>query len=475
MHVWEVGYFLNGEKVNLVIVDGDTGVAKESWTGAAVDWPMARGKPGSVRPHPQRALRLDPAGADLPARPLGLPPLAQVGPSRPRSSCSASGSARPSSTRAEIGVSVPLYYPPLVYLLIRMLWIGFRGHGRDGGAGEGLRPSMPVWLMTVAVVGLLVLRLAANVADSGVIDVGYAGVVGADKIGDVDADLRRLVPRGQPDAATPTGPANYFAYVPFEQVFPWGGSWDDLPAAHAAAIFFDLFTVAGLFALGLALVRRRQGSARRRRRGCGRARSRAAARAPRRPSPPAGGLVPRRRGNIVGLTLVFAWVAYPYTTFSMQGNSNDELISALLVWSLAAFASPFARGSPARHRDDGEVRAAAAVPALRRRRARVQLPHSRRRRAARLLRPMLFFLAGFALFAGLFLAYPAVDPGLRRFLGPDREEPARPREPVQHLGPGRPRSGSTRWSRPASSPSGYWSPSVRAAARSSRSAPSARR
>src|SRR6476659_7975675 len=31
--------------------------------------------------------------------------------------------------RGEIGVSVPLQYPPLLYLLARALWIGFRGRG----------------------------------------------------------------------------------------------------------------------------------------------------------------------------------------------------------------------------------------------------------------------------------------------------------------------------------------------------------
>ncbi len=49
------------------------------------------------------------------------------------------------------------------------------------------------------------------------------------------------------------GPANYFAYVPFEATLPWSGSWDDLPAAHAATVFFDLATIVGLYALGLAL------------------------------------------------------------------------------------------------------------------------------------------------------------------------------------------------------------------------------
>ena len=39
------------------------------------------------------------------------------------------------------------------------------------------------------------------------------------------------------------GPFNYEAYVPFQQVFGWGGRWDDLPAAHGAAIFFDLLAV----------------------------------------------------------------------------------------------------------------------------------------------------------------------------------------------------------------------------------------
>ena len=53
---------------------------------------------------------------------------------------------------------------------------------------------------------------------------------------------------------------------------------------------------------------------------------------------------PDREGNAVGLVLVFAWVAYPFTAFVTQSNSNDELISALLVWSLVFFASPLARG-----------------------------------------------------------------------------------------------------------------------------------
>ena len=42
------------------------------------------------------------------------------------------------------------------------------------------------------------------------------------------------------------GPVNYFAYVPFELALPWDGSGTSSPASHAAAIAFDLATVAGL-------------------------------------------------------------------------------------------------------------------------------------------------------------------------------------------------------------------------------------
>ena len=71
---------------------------------------------------------------------------------------------------------MPLTYPPLLYLLARMIWVGFRG------AGEGLRPSTPTAWLAVGGAFLLAFRIALNIADSNVIDVGYAGVVGADHL-----------------------------------------------------------------------------------------------------------------------------------------------------------------------------------------------------------------------------------------------------------------------------------------------------
>ena len=42
---------------------------------------------------------------------------------------------------------------------------------------------------------------------------------------------------------------------------------------------------------------------------------------------------------------MYAWVAYPFTLFTLNSNTNDALVSALLVCSLLAIGSPPARGA----------------------------------------------------------------------------------------------------------------------------------
>ena len=122
-------------------------------------------------------------------------------------------------------------------------------------SGPGpLLPLVSTRTLTVALFVLLGVRVALNL-DSGVIDVGYASVVGADRIahgeGIYEGDFPLLTRPGYVgDHGDTYGPFTYFAYVPFEYAFPWTGSWDSLPAAHAAAITFDLLTVLGLFMLG---------------------------------------------------------------------------------------------------------------------------------------------------------------------------------------------------------------------------------
>src|SRR3712207_1188810 len=72
--------------------------------------------------------------------------------------------------------AVLLWYPPLIYLFVRTLLMGF-------GLGERVEKTtnLPTWVLLVlaGVAGGLVLGLNL---DARVIDVGYAGVVGADLI-----------------------------------------------------------------------------------------------------------------------------------------------------------------------------------------------------------------------------------------------------------------------------------------------------
>jgi hypothetical protein len=91
-------------------------------------------------------------------------------------------------------------------------------------------------------------RIGLNVTDSNVIDVGYAGVIGANKLLH-GQDLYGHWPSNNANGDT-YGPVNYYAYVPAVGIFGWSGTWDDLPAAHAAAIAFDVLTLLGLMLLG---------------------------------------------------------------------------------------------------------------------------------------------------------------------------------------------------------------------------------
>jgi len=292
---WEVVYTQNGSPVGLAFVDPESGKVTQAWTGPQVIWPMARGYTG------QFGHILNAPYVWLPLalifffglfdfrrwrRVAHLDLLFLLG----------FGVSQLYFNRGEIGVSAPLAYIPLIYLFARMLWIGFRGRG------TGLRPSAPVVWLVVAIVFLFGFRVALNVADSAVIDVGYAGVIGADRIQHGDAIYgEQAFPEDNSHGDT-YGPVNYAAYVPFELALPWSGHWDDLPAAHAATIFFDLAAIVGLFLLGKQLLR-------------------------------------GRRGRDLGVVLAFAWTAFPYTDFVMQSNSNDGLVAAFLIWGLVAFAS----------------------------------------------------------------------------------------------------------------------------------------
>ena len=192
--------------------------------------------------------------------------------------------------------AVILWYPPLIYLLFRTLLMGF-------GVGERVErtSNLPDWLLMLlaGLAGGLVLAL--NV-DSRVIDVGYAGVVGADRI------LDGTIPYGNMPADVGTGdtygPLNYLLYVPFVLMFGFSGEWDFLPAAHALTL---LAFVAGAMALLVAGY--------------------------------------RLAGPKAAAALVFAWTAFPYTLYATNNNTNDVIVAAVSAMGLAAAASPLARGA----------------------------------------------------------------------------------------------------------------------------------
>jgi hypothetical protein len=373
---WEVGWFEDDHEYALVMVDPQSGEVTESWTGYQVAWEMARGYSGEF------AHSLNSPFIWIPLcllffvglfdwrrwrRIANLDLLILLG----------FGVSHFFFNRGDIGVSVPLAYPPLVYLLGRCLWIGFRGRG------TGLRPVWPtMWLLVMALF-LMGFRVGLNMADAGAIDVGYAGVTGAHRIihgeqlyGDWPEDIH---------SGDTYGPVNYAAYVPFEIIWPYTGEWDDLPAAHGASIAFDIATFILLLVLGIRI----------------------------RPGP---------AGRRLGAILAFGWAAFPYTAYVLESDSNDALIAALLVATLVLLAKPLWRGvtlalatwakfiplmlGPMLLTYDSAAAddSTSSDPAAR-----------RRPLAAVFTRKALAFAAGFAAVTVAAMLWPTINPGLHVF------------------------------------------------------------
>ncbi|HET8822147.1 MAG TPA: glycosyltransferase 87 family protein [Thermoleophilaceae bacterium] len=281
-----------------VVVSGTTGYVLEVWTGPQAGTPLARGEEPSVgrslnKPYvwlPLAVLFLLPFfDPRRPLRLLHLDLLVLLG----------FGLSQLYFNQGRLDVSVPLVYPLLAYLVVRMLIAGLRPRERE----ERLIPRLPVRWMAVGLVLLVIFRVGLNLVDSNVIDVGYASVVGADRI----AHGEELYVANDVHGDT-YGPVNYLVYQPFELLFPWDGTWDSVHAAHAAAIAFDLLTIVGLMLLGSTLR-------------------------------------PGRGGRELGLALAFAWAAYPFSLLALQENTNDLLVASLVVLALAALRSPPGRGA----------------------------------------------------------------------------------------------------------------------------------
>ncbi len=297
---WQVSYFGRGKEIAQVLIDDPSGQVREAWTGFQVAWSMARGYPGAFGRKvnalyvwiPLSLFFLVPfVDRRRPGRILHLDLLVLW-------SFSISLAF---FNNGDIYRSVPLAYPPLLYLLGRMLWIGLR-RGGDGRPPPVLRLAVPVSWLTIGLVFLIGFRIALNVTDANVIDVGYAGAIGAQRITDGRA-IYGSFPSNNQHGDT-YGPVAYEAYVPFVGAFGFSGQWDDLPAAHAAAIGFDLACIGLLLLIGSMI-----------------------------------------RGPTLAITLAYAWAAYPFTLFALESDTNDSLVAVLILAVLAGAASPPARGA----------------------------------------------------------------------------------------------------------------------------------
>src|SRR3984893_12644597 len=293
---WQVSYFSHkGKEIVQVYIADASGRVLEQWTGFQVPWTMARGYSGAFRRHVNALYIWVPLSVFFflgffdwrrPFSLLHLDLLALL-------SFSLSLAF---FNHARIDASVPLAYPPLLYLLVRMLWLTRRQNMR--------LPTLrvPPEVLAVGVIFLIGFRVGLNVTDSNVIDVGYAGVIGAQKLTH-GKPLYGHWPSDNEHGDT-YGPVNYETYLPFQQIFGWSGRWDDLPAAHAFAIFCDLLAIGLLFLLGR-----------------------------------------RVRGPALGIALAYAWVAYPFTLYALESNSNDVFVGVLVLAAVLCATSAAARGA----------------------------------------------------------------------------------------------------------------------------------
>ena len=194
---WQVSYFTGSgpsrTEVAQAVVDDESGRVLGAWHDQQLGAPLARGYSGAI------AQKVNAPYVWLPLCLLFLAPF--IDPRRPFRLLHLDllvllglGVSLLFFNRGEITASVPLTYPVLGYVLGRMLWAGVRPRDRPGP----LIPVLPVSWLAIGAVVLVCARIALNVADSQVIDIGVAGVVGRRSHQPRAGALRRrLRPRGR--------------------------------------------------------------------------------------------------------------------------------------------------------------------------------------------------------------------------------------------------------------------------------------
>src|SRR5580700_4632138 len=168
-----------------------------------------------------------------------------------------------------------------------------------------LRPALSSRRLGVAILILLLVRIASVTAWGNIADVGQASSLGAWRVlhglhlyGAVSWPGPGGLRVYRPDSY---GPFAYYAYLPFVLVVPPAPT---LLATLLPAVCFDVLTLAGLHELA-----RRLG------------------------------------GRPLAHAFMFAYLLYPFPDLSLTAQTNDALIAALCVWTIALAAErPVARG-----------------------------------------------------------------------------------------------------------------------------------
>jgi hypothetical protein len=321
VHIWApspVGEIATGR------VDDLTGKVTEAWTGPQVAWVMARGGTGAF------------GGKEINSIPVWLAFCAVflVGLVDFRRLLSLRNLDLLALLSFSVSLwffnhgliftSVPLVYPGLVYLIGRSVYVGMRGRTSPASA-----PIWPVWALAAATVFVGGFRIGLNLSDSNVIDVGYSGVIGAQRLASGESPYGHFpignagTPCAPPDrdgnqyyriqangrceagdaAGDTYGPVAYEAYLPGYAAIGWKGKGDDLDAARFTSILFDVLAVIGLALVGL-----------------------------------------RFGGRRLAVTLAFAWVAYPFTQYVSSSNTNDAIQPVFLIFGFWLSTSAPARG-----------------------------------------------------------------------------------------------------------------------------------
>ncbi|HET6870066.1 MAG TPA: glycosyltransferase 87 family protein [Solirubrobacteraceae bacterium] len=193
--------------------------------------------------------------------------------------------------------SVWLFYPPLLYLLVRMLIRGFRPRSFT----RKIDVRLPTVLMAIGLVALVAGRIVVTFLPANVLDVGTASALGAHRI--LLGQPIYYPTLGHPDTY---GPLAYLAYVPFLALSSHL-SWAYLLPVREATIAFDVLTIAGLVWFGVRL---------------------------------RGG----RDGWRLGLLLAWLWAACPFTVLGMEKSTNDGLVALIVVLAMLVMTSPIKRG-----------------------------------------------------------------------------------------------------------------------------------